>query len=160
MGNTQKKNTVQIVRELAEPIVEALQLQLWDVRFVKEGASWFLRIFIDKEGGISIEDCENVSRTLDARLDELDPIEQSYYLEVSSPGMGRLLTRDEHFAAMRGQPIKVRLIRPLDNQRDFAGTLLDYQEDTLRIQAPGGQEHRFEKAQIATVRLDDEDAFL
>ena len=92
-------NTVAAVWDIAAPIAEQLGLDIWDIRFVKEGADWFLRIFIDKDGGVTIEDCENMSRAMDAPLDEADPIPQSYCLEVSSPGVERELTRDSHFEA-------------------------------------------------------------
>ena len=108
-------NTVALVRRLAEPIARDLGLMLWDVRFVKEGADWFLRIFIDKPEGIGIEDCEAMSRAINGPLDELDPVEQSYCLEVCSPGMNRELTRDEHFSSMGIQrPVRA----PVDTYAD------------------------------------------
>ena len=102
-GNIEKTNTVEVVTALAKPVVEQMGLQLWDVRFEKEGASWYLRIFIDKEGGVTIDDCENLSRAMDQILDDADPISQSYYLEVSSPGIGRDLVRPWHFQRYLGQ---------------------------------------------------------
>ena len=100
-------NVVQAVWQIAEPIARELGLEIWDIRFLKEGADWFLRIFIDKEGGIDISDCENMSRAIDKPLDEADPIEQSYCLEVSSPGVERDLVRPEHFERYKGADIKV-----------------------------------------------------
>ena len=96
-GKGKGGNTVAAVWEIAAPVAEQLGLSIWDIRFQKEGVSWYLRIYIDKEGGVGITDCENFSRAVDGPLDEADPIEQSYYLEVSSPGVERQLTRDEHF---------------------------------------------------------------
>ena len=103
-------NTVAAVWALAEPLAQQLGLTLWDIRFVKEGASWYLRVFVEKEGGVSVDDCVAMSHALDGPLDETDPIEQNYYLEVSSPGLERELTRDEHFQALLGARIKVRVI--------------------------------------------------
>ena len=103
-------NTVAAVWDIAAPIAEQLGLDIWDIRFVKEGADWFLRIFIDKDGGVTIEDCENMSRAMDAPLDEADPIPQSYCLEVSSPGVERELTRDSHFEAQWSLTKKKRAI--------------------------------------------------
>ena len=114
-------NTVGAVRAIAEPIAQSLGLSIWDVRFLKEGATWYLRIFIDKPGGVSIDDCVDLTHAINGPLDEADPIEQAYCLEVSSPGVERELTRDEHFAAYLDAPVKVRTIRPVDGVRDFAG---------------------------------------
>ena len=100
-----KTNTVEAVTELVEPIVQEMGLQLWDVRFLKEGAQWYLRIFIDKDSGVTIDDCENVTRAVDEPLDALDPIEQNYILEVSSPGIERELIRPEHFDAFLGAKV-------------------------------------------------------
>ena len=116
-------NTVNTVWQLAEPYAKELGLELWDVRFEKEGADWFLRIFIDKEGGVSIDDCVDMSHAIDKPLDEADPIEQSYCLEVCSPGVERELKRDEHFLKFIGSPVMVKLIRPLENKREYNGIL-------------------------------------
>lgn len=118
------KGVVSVVEQLALPIAQELSLEIWDVQFVKEGSTYFLRVFIDREGGVTIEDCEAMSRALDRELDRVDPIEQSYCLEVSSPGIERLLTRDRHFEKYLGQKIKTRLIRPdAEGRREIAGTL-------------------------------------
>ena len=111
-------NTVELVTEIVKPIIEQLGLSLWDVRFVKEGADYFLRIFIDSENGITIEDCENVSRAVDLPLDEADPIPQSYCLEVCSPGIERELKKEEHFQAFIDSPVMVKMIRPIDAIED------------------------------------------
>ena len=109
------------------PIAQELSLELWDIQFVKEGSSYFLRIFIDKDGGVSIDDCEAMSRAIDKELDRVDPIEQSYCLEVSSPGIERTLTKDWHFEKYLGKKIKSRLIRPdAKGRRDIEGTLESY----------------------------------
>ena len=107
-------STVKTVWEIAEPIAQSLGLEIWDIRFEKEGADWFLRIFIDKADGVSIDDCVEMSHAIDKPLDEADPIEQSYCLEVSSPGLERDLKRDAHFEKSIGDKIMVKLIRPVD----------------------------------------------
>ena len=150
-----KPNVVSIVREIAQPIADGLGLKLWDVRFVKEGASWFLRVFIDKEGGVDINDCVDMTHALNDPLDEKDPIEVSYCLEVSSPGIERDLTRDEHFELMTGRKIKIRLIRPDENkQRDFSGVLKGYKDGMITADV-GSEEKVFVKKETAWVKLDD-----
>ncbi len=152
-----KPNVVNIVRSIAEPVAEELGLRLWDVRFVKEGASWYLRVFIDKEGGIDINDCVDMTHALNGPLDEADPIEVSYCLEVSSPGIERDLVRDEHFEAMTGRKIKLRLIRPDENkQREFAGILTGYADGVITVSL-GEEERNFVKKETAWVKLDDFD---
>ena len=127
-------NTVAAVWEIAEPIAEELGLVIWDIRFVKEGADWFLRIFIEKEGGVGITDCENMSRAIDKPLDDADPIEQSYCLEVSSPGLERVLRKEEHFAASIGSEIEVRLFAPDENKKkSYTGTLSAYDEESITV---------------------------
>ena len=150
-------NTVAAVWEIAAPIAEQLGLQLWDVRFVKEGADWFLRIFIDKEGGVSIEDCEAMSRAIDQPLDEADPIEQSYCLEVSSPGLERELTREAHFQQYCGQKIKVRLIRPREGQREFAGVLERAEGKQFTLRLPEGGALLLDLKETSFVKADDFD---
>lgn len=120
-----KKNTAAIAEELAAPILEEMGLQLWDVVYEKEGSGWYLRYYVDKEGGIDINSCEAFSRAISDVLDEADPIDGSYTLEVSSPGIERQLTRDWHFETLMGQQLLVRLIRPVEGVRDFIGTLTD-----------------------------------
>ena len=100
-------NTVKTVWEIVEPFAQELGLKIWDVRFLKEGSSWYLRIFIDKDGGVSIDDCVDLTHAINKPLDEADPIEQAYFLEVSSPGVERDLVRDEHFTAYIGEKIKL-----------------------------------------------------
>lgn len=159
-GKPKKGNTESVVRALAEPVAEELGLRIWDVRFVKEGAVWYLRIDIDKDGGVLITDCENMSRAIDPILDEADPISQSYYLEVSSPGLGRILSRQEHFEQMMGEQVRVHLIRPdQTGTRDFTGVLFGYDNGNVTIEADG-EKRLFEKAEISSVKLnDDNDLF-
>ena len=154
MAKNKKGSTEEVVTALAAPVAEQLGLKLWDVRFVKEGSEHYLRITIDKDGGVGIEDCENMSRAIDPVIDEADPISVPYYLEVSSPGLGRPLTRPEHFEAMLGEEVRVHTIRPVDGERDFVGTLSSY-DGAVTISADGAQ-RRFEKGDIASVKLNDD----
>ena len=128
---TEKKQPVAVrVWEMAEPLAKELGLILWDVQFVKEGAEWYLRVLIDKEGGVSIDDCVDLSHALDPVLDKEDPISQEYLLEVSSPGFERKLTRVEHFEAFLGAPIRVKLHKAAEGYgKLLEGELLDVTED-------------------------------
>ncbi len=147
--------TVNTVWEIAEPIAHELGLKLWDVRFEKEGANWYLRVFIDKDGGVSIDDCVDMSHALDKPLDDADPIEQSYCLEVSSPGIERDLKRDAHFQQCLGMKIKVKLIRPLDGKREFSGVLESYDSGNLQIQFEDGSGLMINKKEASYIKLDD-----
>lgn len=153
----QGKNTVEIVRDIAKPIADSLGLDLWDVRFIKEGTQWYLRIFIDKEEGISIEDCEAMSRAIDKPLDDADPINQSYCLEVCSPGIERELVRDEHFERFIGADIKIRLIRAnSEGKKELYGKLLNISGNIVQIESEG-QSINIDKKDTASIRLDDFD---
>ena len=134
---------------LARPIAEANGCTLWDVEYVKEAGTWFLRIFIEKEGGVSINDCEAVSRPLSDKLDEVDPIEGSYTLEVSSAGLDRTLKKPEHFAAFLGHEVEVRFYRSVDGKKETTGVLAGYEDGAVLLE--GGA--RFEKKDVAQVRL-------
>ncbi len=148
-------NIADTVSLLIKDTVEAQGVSLWDVRFVKEGADWFLRIFIDKEDGVSIDDCVNVSHAIDPIIDEADPIDHSYCMEVSSPGIERELIRPEHFIKMTGKEVKVRLYKALDGAKEFIGTLCSY-DDTLVIDTDAGKKE-FDKKSVAKVYLFEED---
>lgn len=147
--------TVSAVWELAQPLAQQLELRLWDVRFEKEGANWYLRIFIDKDGGVQISDCEAMSHALDAPLDEADLIAQSYHLQVSSPGVERNLRRPEHFAQFLGEKIFLRLIRPQDNCRDFKGVLSAYDKGVLLLLLEDGKTLTVNQKETSYIRLDD-----
>ena len=151
--------TVSKVRELCEPIVKDFGLSLWDVRYEKEGADWYLRIFIDKEGGVDITDCEKVSRAINTPLDELDPIENAYCLEVCSPGIERELVRDEHFMQFIGADIMVRMRRPIEGiGKDFCGVLKGYDDGMVTIADHSGEnEVTISKKDAAWIKLDDFD---
>lgn len=148
-----KKNTAAIAEELAAPILEEMGLQLWDVVYEKEGSGWYLRYYVDKEGGIDINSCEAFSRAISDVLDEADPIDGSYTLEVSSPGIERQLTRDWHFEGLMGQQLLVRLIRPVEGVRDFIGTLTDYRDGTLTLLLDEKTEMNVERGETAFIRL-------
>lgn len=151
--------TVSKVWELCEPIVESFGLSLWDVRYIKEGADRFLRVYIDKPDGIDITDCEKVSRAINAPLDELDPIEEAYCLEVCSPGIERELIRDEHFEQFIGADIMVRMHRPVDGiGKDFAGVLKDYDKGMVTIADHSDEnEITISKKDAVCIKLDDFD---
>lgn len=150
---------VKIVRELAQPICDELGLFLWDVRFEKEGANWYLRVYIDCDGGISVEDCEALHRPLDQLLDEVDPIPQSYVFEVCSPGLGRKLERPEHFEVCIGDEVKVRFIRPQNGEKEFIAELAGYDDGVITVLRNGAEE-KISLSETAFVKLyDDGDLF-
>ena len=137
------------VRELGAPTAESMGLFLWDVEYVREGADMYLRITIDKDEGVGIEDCEKFHRAIDPMLDEADPIEGSYVLEVSSPGVERTLTRPEHFEMMRGEEVEVRLFAPVDGKKVYTGTL-ESGDGAVVIMTEDGQK-TFDRAAVSKV---------
>ena len=140
------------VWQFAEPLVQAQGCSLWDVEYVREGGEWFLRLYIDKDGGVDIDDCEAISRAVDPVLDEKDPIPESYRFEVCSAGLERVLKRPSDFERFLGEPVLVKLYRPKDGRKEFPGVLKGYKDGDVTISA-GGQEITFEKAEVALVRL-------
>jgi ribosome maturation factor RimP len=146
-------NVAEKVYGLIRETVEAQGVSLWDVRFLKEGASWYLRVFVDKPEGISIDDCTNVSRAIDPIIDEADPIDVSYYLEVCSAGTERELTRQSHFEASIGKTVKIKLYKALDGVKELTGTL-KAAADTVTIETDGG-EYEFSYKDISKARLCD-----
>ena len=140
------------VAALALPVVEKAGCTLWDVEYVKEAGAWFLRVYIDREGGVSIDDCEAVSRPLSDLLDEADPIEGSYTFEVSSAGADRALKKPEHFEKFRGEEVEVKLYRPREGRKEFVGRLQNYQDGAVTLEI-NGDETVFTKQEIALVRL-------
>jgi len=139
----------ELTAQMAAPIVEEQGCTLWDVEYVKEAGTWYLRVFIDKEGGVSINDCEAVSRPLSDKLDEVDPIEGSYVLEVGSAGADRVLKKPEHFDAFLGSVVEVRLYRARDGKKEFVGVLEQYENGDVQLE----DGLRFEKKDVAQVRL-------
>lgn len=156
---SKKGNTVERVWDIAEPIAKELGLELWDVRYVKEGADYFLRIFIDKDGGVDINDCEALSRAIDKPLDDNDPISNPYILEVCSPGLERPLVREEHFLRFIGADIKVKMIRPIEGVgKEFKGVLTDYNSGEVTITDHSGENQMtINVKQTAWIKLDDFD---
>ena len=140
------------VAALAAPVVEAAGCTLWDVEYVKEAGQWFLRLYIDKEEGVSISDCEAVSRPLSDALDEADPIEGSYVFEVSSAGADRVLKTPEHFEQFMNTEVEVKLYRPREDRKEFVGLLQSYADGGVVIDM-NGQSAEFTKQEIALVRL-------
>ena len=146
-------NAAEKVYSLIEETVKNEGVTLWDVRFLKEGANWYLRVFIDKPEGISIDDCTAVSHAIDPIIDEADPIDKSYYLEVCSPGVERELTRPWHYEAVLGEKIKIKLYKALDGKKEFTG-LLKTSGDTLIIETETG-EISFPKETVSKAYLCD-----
>jgi ribosome maturation factor rimP len=142
------------VFDLACPVAENLGLTVWDVRYVKEGASYYLRIYIDKPGGIGIDDCTKMSQAMDPVLDEADLIDRAYYLEVCSTGLERELNRDEHFELMRGREVNVSLYKAKDGVKRFCGVLSRHDKESVTILC-GGEEITFLKSEISKVKLND-----
>lgn len=136
------------VYALALPIVEQAGCTLWDVEYVKEAGEWFLRVYIDRNGGVDIDCCEAVSRPLSDALDEADPIQGSYTFEVSSAGLDRVLRRPAHFAQCLGRQVDVKLYRPVDGRKEFTGALSGYEGGAVLVDGI-----RFEKNDVAQVRL-------
>lgn len=155
-GKKHGGNTVALVTKIAKPIAEELGLILWDVRFVKEGASWYLRIFIDKEGGVTLNDCEAMSRAVNGPIDEADPISQAYFLEVSSPGIERELTRPEHFELMKGRDVSVSLYRPTaDGEKEIIAELIGFDGNSIVLADLDGVRFEINKKDASSVKLYD-----
>lgn len=135
------------------PLMEEHHFELVDVEYIKEAGTWYLRAYIDKEGGIAVDDCEVISRKLGEWLDEKDFIVESYILEVSSPGLGRPLKKEKDFARSIGKDVDVRLYRQRDKQKEFTGALSAYDDSTVTLEMEDGSNMVFERAEIALIRL-------
>ena len=142
----------EVVEKLAKPVVESLGCSLWDVEYVREGDQRFLRLYLDKDGGVSINDCEAVSRAVDPLLDEADPIAESYHFEVCSAGLERALKRPGDFERFMGSAITVKLYRPYDGLKEIPGILRGYEDGRVTVEM-GKETRTFEKSQVALVRL-------
>lgn len=142
----------ELVTQLALPVVESCGCSLWDVEYVREGSEYFLRLYLDKEGGVDINDCEAVSRAMDPILDEADPISTSYHFEVCSAGLERTLKRPSDFARFMGSPITVKLYRPRNGLKEIPCVLTGYDDGKLTVTA-GKENITFEKSEVALVRL-------
>ena len=135
------------------PITEEHGCELVDVEYVKEGGTWYLRAYIDKPGGVSINDCEAVSRKLSDILDEEDYIDDSYIMEVSSPGLGRPLKKEKDFKRSLGEEVELKTYRMIDKQKEFTGILKSYDDDSVTVAFEDGTERNFDKGDIALIRL-------
>ena len=142
----------ELVAQLAAPAVAAAGCEIWDVEYVREAGEWYLRLYLDKEGGVDIQDCEAVSRVVSDLLDEADPIEGSYTFEVSSAGAERVLKRPGDFERFLGSPVLVKLYKARDGRKEFPGHLKSYDNGDITITA-GGKDLTFPKAEVALCRL-------
>ncbi len=142
----------EIVASFAQPVVESFGCRLWDVEYVREGSDRYLRLYIDKDGGVDITDCEAISRAVDPILDEKDPIAESYIFEVCSAGLERALKRPGDFAQFMGSPILVKLYRPRNGLKEIPGVLRGYEDGRVTVEA-GKETITFEKSEVALVRL-------
>ena len=142
----------ELVASFAEPIVKQHGCELWDVEYVREGSEYFLRLYLDKEGGVDINDCEAISRAMDPILDEEDPIPESYHFEVCSAGLERPLKRPSDFERFMGEPIMVKLYRPRNGLKEIPGILRDYENGCVTMEA-GKETITFQKSEVALVRL-------
>ena len=140
------------VTEFAKPVVESFGCSLWDVEYVREGSERYLRLYIDKDGGVDIDDCEKIHRAIDPILDEKDPIAESYHFEVSSAGLERALKRPGDFERFMGSPVLVKLYRPRNGLKEIPGILRGYEDGKVTVEA-GKETITFEKSQVALVRL-------
>ena len=143
----------QQTEQLLLPIVESHGFELVDVEYVKEAGTWYLRAYIDKPGGITVNDCELVSRTFSDILDEKDYIEDTYIFEVSSPGLGRPLKKEKDFARSIGEEVEIRTYRAIDRQKEFIGILVEYDKDTVTIEYEDEATQTFNRSDIALIRL-------
>lgn len=139
--------------KMVQPILDENGFELWDVEYVKEGANYYLRVYADKEGGITIDDCVTISRALEVKLDEEDFIEEAYILEVSSPGLGRPLKRERDFERSIGAEVDVKLYKAVNQQKEFTGILKAYDETTVTLELENEEEQIFERSAIALIRL-------
>ena len=149
---TRRELYEQKAEALLEPIVKALGFELVDVEYVKEAGNWYLRGYVDKEGGITVNDCEAVSRAFSDRLDEEDFIEDRYIMEISSPGLDRPLKKEKDFARSMGKEVEIRTYRPIEKQKEFYGTLTAYDNSSVTIEEET-QTRTFDRKDIALIRL-------
>lgn len=150
---SKKEQYEQQTEELILPIIESHGFELVDVEYVKEAGTWYLRVYIDKPGGISVDDCEVVSRAFSDILDEKDYIEDTYIFEVSSPGLGRPLKKEKDFKRSIGEEVEIRTYRPINKQKEFVGFLKEYDADTVTIEYEDETVQVFQRCDIALIRL-------
>ena len=155
---SKRENYEQRTEALLTPIAGAFHVDIYDIEYVREGSGQYLRCYIDKEGGVAIDDCENVSRALSDALDREDFIDEAYILEVSSPGLGRQLKKDKHLAKSIGEEVDIKTYKPINGVREFTGFLTAFDENTITIETPSsnegeGEKTVFNRKDIAVVRL-------
>ena len=147
------KSVIETVEPLLSPVVSEQGCELYDIEYVKEGGDRILRLYIDKDGGVDLNDCERVSRAVEDVLDEKDPIPAAYVLEVSSPGIERKLKKDSHYARYTGEKVLVRLFSPIDGRKSFKGILQGLRDGAVTVTEEDGREFKFERAIISSCRL-------
>ncbi len=150
---SKKETYEQKAEELLMPLIEQNQFELVDVEYVKEAGNWYLRAYIDKPGGITVDDCEVISRAFSDLLDVHDFIDDAYILEVSSPGLGRPLRKDKDFERSLGEEVDIKTYKPINHQKDFTGILKEYDKQKIVIELENGELMEFARAEIALVRL-------
>ncbi|MEE1114073.1 MAG: ribosome maturation factor RimP [Eubacterium sp.] len=143
----------QRAESLLQPILDELNFELVDVEYVREAGTWYLRAYCDKEGGINVDDCEVISRAFGEKLDEEDFIEDSYILEVSSPGLGRPLKKERDYVRAKGQRLEIRTFRSINREKEFYGVLKDWNKETVTITDDNGADQVFERSNIALIRM-------
>jgi ribosome maturation factor RimP len=148
-----RRKVEQVVYEIIEPLVTKTELELVDVEYKKEGQNWFLRIFIDRPGGVRIEDCQFISEKISDLLDQADPIRQSYYLEVSSPGIERPLNKLEHFVRFQGEKVKINTYSPIGNRKSFIGIIVGINNENILLNLDSNQEVSIPFEQITKANL-------
>lgn len=156
MAEKKGLKTADVIKELAEPLCKQLGLSLWDVRYEKEGATWYLRVFIDKAGGLDMDSCEEFSRLFNEILDDADPISDSYVFEAGSPGLGRELKTPEHFKAFIGESVKIKLYKAIDGEKELSAKLLSYDKENKKITVLDGCEKEIALSDCAFVKADDD----
>lgn len=149
-----KKEYESRAEAILEPIAEANNVEIYDVEYVKEGKEWYLRAYVDKPDGVTIDDCEKVSRAFSDQLDVEDFIQDAYILEVSSPGLGRQLKKDRHFEKSIGKSVEVKLFEAMNGQKEWTGILRSYDKHNIVITDTDGNETEFERSKIAQIRLE------
>ncbi len=147
-----KSKLQKTVEELAMPIIKGADCELVDIEYVKEGPNWYLRIYVDKDGGVTVDDCQRISEALSNALDDADPIEHSYILEVSSPGVERPLKTQRDYEHFTGREIDIKLYSPIDGKKKYNGILMGLRDGVVTLNTPKGELH-FQKEKIASARL-------
>ena len=150
---SKRENYEERFEKILLPITEDAGVEIYDVEYVKEGSDWYLRAYIDKGGGVTIEDCEKVSRAVSEVMDREDFIPDAYILEVSSPGLGRALKKDKHLARSMGEEVEIRTYKPIEKQKEFSGILRDFDAESITIEPEEGTNIKFARSDVALIRL-------